>query len=91
MRRCGPRAYPTSDAPDKHKRRAGAAEDKDGAAATAGAPPADARPNFRGVRRYQPLLFCDFTEGGDLVVVERPWPEIARNFPQALHRPRYGT
>ena len=47
--------------------------------------------NFRLIRRFQPLLFADFSEAGAMVVVERPWLAVMAGFPPPLYRTKYGT
>jgi hypothetical protein len=41
--------------------------------------------------RYNSMLFMDFVDVNELLVVEQPWLSIVATFPEALHRRVYGT
>jgi U3 small nucleolar RNA-associated protein 4 len=51
----------------------------------------DGTKNFKLIRRFQPLLFADFSETGAMVVVERPWLAVMQTFPPPLYRSKYGS
>jgi len=52
---------------------------------------ADDPSNFRLQTKYKPVMFMEFVARDELVVVERPWQDVASHFPDTLWRPRYGT
>lgn len=41
--------------------------------------------------RYNGMLYMDFVQGDELVVVEQPWLDVVATLPDALHRKVYGT
>jgi len=41
--------------------------------------------------RYNGMLFIDFIDANEMLVVEQPWLNVVRNFPAALERKVYGT
>jgi len=45
--------------------------------------------NFTSVKKYKGILFLDFIESGEMVVVERLWREVINCFPPPLNRIRY--
>ncbi|KAJ1735282.1 U3 small nucleolar RNA-associated protein [Coemansia biformis] len=47
--------------------------------------------NFRMTQRYQNLMHAAFVGGDTMVVVERPWIDVASALPAAFHRHKYGT
>lgn len=47
--------------------------------------------NFKFVRRYQPILFLDYINGQELVIIERPWLSVMNALPPKLYRHRFGT
>ncbi|KAJ2162362.1 U3 small nucleolar RNA-associated protein [Coemansia sp. RSA 552] len=47
--------------------------------------------NFQMTQRYQSLMHAAFTGNDTLVVVERPWIDVAAALPAAYHRHKYGT
>eukprot|EP00742_Colponemidia_sp_Colp-10_P006807 GILJ01007294.1.p1 GENE.GILJ01007294.1~~GILJ01007294.1.p1 ORF type:complete len:682 (+),score=96.47 GILJ01007294.1:45-2090(+) len=79
---------PVSDHGVKKRRLAPAAEDTNGhlngCANVAGN-------NFQIITKYQSVLSVHFLKANSLVVVELPWLKVMQDFPDALHRPRYGT
>ena len=56
-----------------------------------GAGSTESSSNFKLIRRFQPLLFADFSDAGAMVVVERPWLAVMAGFPPPLYRTKYGT
>lgn len=48
-------------------------------------------PNCTICSRYNGMLYMDFIDGGELVVVEQPWVDVVATLPDALHRKVYGT
>ncbi|KAJ1942452.1 U3 small nucleolar RNA-associated protein [Linderina macrospora] len=46
--------------------------------------------NFRMTQRYQGLMAADFAADDAMVVVERPWIDVAASLPPAYHRRRFG-
>lgn len=47
--------------------------------------------NFRITDRYRPVLFLDFINKHELVVVERPWVNILQNFIDPVYVKKYGA
>ena len=41
--------------------------------------------------RYNSMLYLDFIQGNEMVVVEQPWLTVMATFPEALHRRIYGV
>lgn len=41
--------------------------------------------------RYNSMLFMDFVDDHEMVVVEQPWMNVVATFPDALQRKVYGT
>ena len=41
--------------------------------------------------RYVGMLFMDFLDNNELVIVEQPWVDIAKSLPRSLQRKLYGT
>ena len=41
--------------------------------------------------RYNSMLFMDFVDDHEMVVVEQPWLNVVSTFPDALQRKVYGT
>ena len=41
--------------------------------------------------RYVGMLFMDFLDSNELVIVEQPWVDIAKSLPRSLQRKLYGT
>jgi len=41
--------------------------------------------------KYQPVLFCDFIAGMELLVVERPWHKVIQQLPPPMYRRRFAT
>lgn len=41
--------------------------------------------------RYNSMIFIDFIDDDELVVVEQPWLNVVATFPDALQRKIYGT
>jgi hypothetical protein len=41
--------------------------------------------------RYQSVIYMDFVDKQELVVVEQPWLSVAAGFPAPLRRHMYGT
>lgn len=54
-------------------------------------PNEEATSDFKMITRYRPLLFVDFLEAGELVVVERPLIDVLANLPPAYFKHKYGT
>ncbi|KAI9502938.1 WD40-repeat-containing domain protein [Coemansia spiralis] len=46
--------------------------------------------NFRMTQRYQSLMHTSFIDTNTMVVVERPWIDVASALPSAYHRHKYG-
>ncbi len=47
--------------------------------------------NFKIVTRYRPILFADFLDHDELLVVERPLVDVLSKLPPAFFKPKYGT
>ncbi|KAJ2006425.1 U3 small nucleolar RNA-associated protein [Coemansia thaxteri] len=47
--------------------------------------------NFRMTQRYQNLMHASFIDANTMVVVERPWIDVAATLPSAYHRHKYGA
>eukprot|EP00040_Diaphanoeca_grandis_P029238 m.170849 g.170849 ORF g.170849 m.170849 type:complete len:782 (-) comp31622_c1_seq1:25-2370(-) len=54
-------------------------------------PPPPTCQNFKLVKKFQPLLFFGVAGVNTLVVVERPWVAVMKNFPAPLMRKKYGV
>lgn len=46
--------------------------------------------NFTVLTHYRPLLFVDFLDCGEMVVVERPLVDLMATMPPAFFKPKYG-
>ncbi|KAI8324771.1 WD40 repeat-like protein [Martensiomyces pterosporus] len=46
--------------------------------------------NFRMTQRYQNLMHAEFLDNSTMVVIERPWIDVASALPSAYHRHKYG-
>ena len=51
----------------------------------------DANKNFTICLRYSGIIFQDFLDSNEMVVVEQPWLSIVNTLPDALERQRYGS
>jgi len=47
--------------------------------------------NFTVLTYYRPLLFVDFLDCGEMVVVERPLVDVMSSMPPAFFKPKYGS
>ncbi|KDQ54726.1 hypothetical protein JAAARDRAFT_181268 [Jaapia argillacea MUCL 33604] len=47
--------------------------------------------NFKLVTHYRPLLFVEFLDAGELLVVERPLVDVLSQLPPAYFKPKYGA
>ncbi|KLO20437.1 WD40 repeat-like protein [Schizopora paradoxa] len=47
--------------------------------------------NFKIVTRYRPILFADFLNHDELLIVERPLVDVLAGLPPAFFKPKYGT
>ena len=47
--------------------------------------------NFTVMTHYRPLLFVDFLDCGEMVVVERPLVDVMSAMPPAFFKPKYGS
>lgn len=47
--------------------------------------------NFTVLTQYRPLLFVDFLDCGEMVVVERPLVDVMSAMPPAFFKPKYGS
>ncbi|KAJ2336188.1 U3 small nucleolar RNA-associated protein [Coemansia sp. RSA 2681] len=47
--------------------------------------------NFRMTQRYQNLMHASFIDKNTMVVIERPWIDVAATLPSAYHRHKYGA
>ena len=47
--------------------------------------------NFTVLTHYRPLLFVDFLDCGEMVVVERPLVDVMSVMPPAFFKPKYGS
>ncbi|KAI0786033.1 WD40 repeat-like protein [Abortiporus biennis] len=47
--------------------------------------------NFKLITHYRPILFVDFIEPGELVVVERPLVDVLAKLPPPYFKPKYGA
>ena len=47
--------------------------------------------NFTTCLRYVGIIFLEFLDDNELVVVEQPWISIVNSLPDALERQRYGA
>jgi len=47
--------------------------------------------NFTILTHYRPLLFVDFLDCGEMVVVERPLVDVMSAMPPAFFKPKYGS
>ncbi len=47
--------------------------------------------NFTIVDKYVPIFTAEFIASGEMVVVETPWIQVMKHFPNVLHRKPYGT
>lgn len=41
--------------------------------------------------RYNSMLYMDFIQANEMLVVEQPWLTVMASFPEALHRRIYGV
>jgi len=41
--------------------------------------------------RYNSMLYMDFIEDSEMLVIEQPWLSVVASFPEALERKLYGT
>ena len=41
--------------------------------------------------RYNSMLYMDFIQANEMLVVEQPWLTVMATFPEALHRRIYGV
>jgi hypothetical protein len=41
--------------------------------------------------RYNSMLYMDFIQGNEMVIVEQPWLSVVATFPDALQRRVYGA
>lgn len=51
----------------------------------------DCRRDFKMITRYRPILFVDFLDAGELVVVERPIVDVLTTLPPAYFKHKYGA
>jgi len=51
----------------------------------------EANKNFTICLRYSGIIFQDFLDDNEMVVVEQPWLSIVNTLPDALERQRYGS
>jgi U3 small nucleolar RNA-associated protein 4 len=51
----------------------------------------EANRNFTICLRYSGIIFQDFLDENEMVVVEQPWLSIVDTLPDALERQRYGS
>ena len=51
----------------------------------------EANRNFTICLRYSGIIFQDFLDKNEMVVVEQPWLSIVNTLPDALERQRYGS
>ena len=47
--------------------------------------------NFTVLTYYRPLLFVDFLDCGEMIVVERPLVDVMSSMPPAFFKPKYGS
>ena len=47
--------------------------------------------NFTVLTHYRPLLFVDFLDCGEIIVVERPLVDVMSAMPPAFFKPKYGS
>ncbi len=47
--------------------------------------------NFTTCLRFSGMIFLDFLDENELVVVEQPWMEIVKTLPDPVERERYGS
>ena len=47
--------------------------------------------NFTVLTHYRPLLFVDFLDCGEMIVVERPLVDVMSAIPPAFFKPKYGS
>ena len=47
--------------------------------------------NFTVLTHYRPLLFVDFLDRGEMIVVERPLVDVMSVMPPAFFKPKYGS
>ena len=47
--------------------------------------------NFKLQTRYRTILFMDFLDAGEMLVVERPLVDVLRALPPAFFKPKFGT
>jgi len=48
--------------------------------------------NFTMITQYRPILLAEFlSEGGELVVIERPLVDVLAKQPPAYFKPKYGA
>lgn len=47
--------------------------------------------NFRMTQRYQALMHASFVDANTMVIVVRPWIDVAATLPPAYHRHKYGA
>ncbi|XP_075432608.1 LOW QUALITY PROTEIN: U3 small nucleolar RNA-associated protein 4 homolog [Ascaphus truei] len=47
--------------------------------------------SFKITKKYQPLLFMDLLDGGELVLVERPLGDIQAQLPPPIKQKKFGT
>lgn len=51
----------------------------------------EANKNFTICLRYSGIVFQDFLDTNEMVIVEQPWLSIVNTLPDALERQRYGS
>ena len=56
-----------------------------------GAPTKEDGQNFKLITHYRPILFVDFLDMGELLVVERPLVDVLAKLPPAYFKPKYGA
>jgi len=47
--------------------------------------------NFTVLTHYRPLIFVDFLDCGEMIVVERPLVDVMSAMPPAFFKPKYGS
>ena len=55
------------------------------------APPTEKSNNCTVCLRYNGMLYMDFIDANEMLVVEQPWLSVVGGFPAALERKVYGT
>lgn len=48
-------------------------------------------PNFTTCLRFSGMIFLEFLDENEMVIVEQPWLGIVNSLPDALERQRYGS